>query len=532
MGEVVELARARWAAACAGTRDVISGGAALAPGRRGAVLLQAAEDVYEIFKPGGRLHPTYFLEHEGHLVVEAVFLAVIAYLTLHPRAPHRSRKQEMPLSEQEIDDLCEEWQPEPLHKPLPNSQALPEPPVISSAAGAWVVANGRRVLNMVSLNFLGVAGDPVVMEECAATVVKYGVGSCGPRGFYGTIDVHLELEARLAEFMGTEESIIYAYDLATIPSVLPAFANAKDLIVCDEGVSYPIQNGCHLSRAKVRYFKHNDVADLERVLLEVAAQDRRVRKPLNRRFIVVEGIYAQYGDLAPLAAIHALKCKYRYRLVVDESLALGVLGAHGRGACEHSGLAPGQVEIVAASMGNALASVGGFCAGEREIVDHQRLSGLGYCYSASLPPLLATAALGTLRTLQGAQAPKLLAALQRNARLLRDLLANIPGVSVWGGDADEASPIVHLQLAAAEGDAQAAEAVLQAAVDAALADSGVLLVVNRLSPLDRVRVKPSIRLAVTAAHSEADVRTAAAAVADALARVVPATPCPVSKQPS
>lgn len=111
---------------------------------------------------------------------------------------------------------------------------------------------------------------------------------------------------------------------------------------------------------------------------------------MNRRFIIVEGIYANTGDLAPLAAIKQLKEQYKYRLLVDESMSLGVLGATGRGATEHYGLSPEDSEIIGASLGNAVASIGGFCAGEREIVDHQRLSGLGYCFSASLPPYLAS----------------------------------------------------------------------------------------------------------------------------------------------
>ncbi len=110
---------------------------------------------------------------------------------------------------------------------------------------------------------------------CAATIDKYGVGACGPRGFYGTIDVHLDLEARLSQFLSTQGTILYSYDLATIPSVIPAFANRNDLIICDEAVNYSIQKGCNLSRAKVLYFKHNDMGDLERVLKGVVDEDKK-----------------------------------------------------------------------------------------------------------------------------------------------------------------------------------------------------------------------------------------------------------------
>ncbi|EIE21834.1 PLP-dependent transferase, partial [Coccomyxa subellipsoidea C-169] len=453
----------------------------------------------------------------GHLVFEVVLSVVIAYL-LFQRSYKPSAKQEKPLTEKEMDELCAEWQPEPLCGLLTEAQRSYEPPVISSSAGVYVVANGKKALNMVSFNFLGVAGDAKIKEDARNTINKYGVGSCGPRGFYGTIDVHLDLEERLARFMGTQESIIYAYDLATIPSVLPAFANTKDLIVCDEGVSYPIQNGCHLSRASIRRFAHNDMADLERVLKEIDAE-----KPLNRRFIVVEGIYLHSGDLAPLADIYRLKEKYKYRLVVDESLALGVLGEHGRGACEHWGLRPGDAEIVSASIGNALASVGGFCAGDREIVDHQRLSGLGYCFSASLPPFLATAAIGALDTLETA-APRLLPALAANARLLRSRLADTPGVDVVGMPRDAPSPVTHVRLTQQPEAPDQAEALLQRVVDSALKRGGVLFTVHRVSPLDRIRAAPSIRVVVTAVHTEKDVLKAVTALATAVKEV-----CKVSR---
>ncbi|KAK9918935.1 hypothetical protein WJX75_008173 [Coccomyxa subellipsoidea] len=485
-------------------------------------LLEAVRDFWDLLKPGGKLHPTYIIEHQGHLVFEVVLSVVIAYL-LFQRSYKPSAKQEKPLTEKEMDELCAEWQPEPLCGPLTEAQRKFEPPVISSAAGVYIMANGKKALNMVSFNFLGVAGNASIKEAAQATINKYGVGSCGPRGFYGTIDVHLDLEERLARFMGTQESIIYSYDLATIPSVLPAFANAKDLIVCDEGVSYPIQNGCHLSRASIRRFRHNDMADLERVLQEVDKEYRRLRKPLNRRFIVVEGIYMHSGDLAPLADIYRLKENYKYRLVVDESLALGVLGEHGRGACEHWGLRPGDAEIVSASIGNALASVGGFCAGDREIVDHQRLSGLGYCFSASLPPFLATAAIGALDTLETG-APQLLPALAANARLLRSRLADTPGVEVVGAARDAPSPVVHVRLAEQPEAPEAAEELLQQVVDAALKRGGVLFTVHRVSPLDRVRSAPSIRVVVTAVHTEKDVLKAVAALAAAVREV-----CKVSR---
>lgn len=275
-------------------------------------------------------------------------------------------------------------------------------------------------------------------------------------------DVHVQLEEALARHMGTDEAIIFSYDMLTVASTLPAFSKRGDLVVVDEGVSFAVQNGVSLSRSEVRWFKHNDVADLQRVLESVRVDYKATRKPLNRRFIVVEGVYSNYGvpplvlshlplhrvsicsqpclqglrsdcakpllthlcippgppilqpscnhpaiivqssgDIAPLKEIVALKNKYCYRLVVDESIAFGALpGPNGRGASDFLGVPPSEVDITTASLGTSLGSVGGFCAGEHQVIEHQRINASGYCFSASLPPYLSAAAIASLEIIQ------------------------------------------------------------------------------------------------------------------------------------
>ncbi|KAI3430742.1 hypothetical protein D9Q98_009154 [Chlorella vulgaris] len=511
------------------THSILAAGAVLAlsfldPARQAsphlAALHSAALDGWHLVAPGGAWHPTAFIEHKGHLVVEGFLLLAISYLLLQGTFRPGQLEQEA-LTPKEVDELCEEWEPEPLAPPLTDAQRAWREPIVSSEAGREVTVNGRKALNFASLNFLGIAGSPEVREACRATIHKYGVGSCGPRGFYGTIDVHLQLEERLARFMGTEEAILYSYDLSTLPSILPAFASKKDLILCDEGVNYAIQNGAHLSRAKVLFFKHNDMADLQRLLAAQEEADRQHRKPLNRRFIVVEGIYANSGDLAPLDQLMPLKEKYRYRLVVDESMALGVLGRRGRGAVEHFGYGAEQVEIVAGSIGNALGSIGGFCAGDREIVDHQRLSGLGYCFSASLPPFLATAGVCALDHLEQ-RGGELIPAVQRNARTFRELAAGIPQLQVVGGEAAAVSPVIHLALhpQPAPEEYDAGDAALQLVVEDCLSREGVMVALARYSKLERRRPPPSLRVAVTAEHTAADLRKAVAALKASCKRVL------------
>ncbi|GMH35333.1 hypothetical protein BSKO_03201 [Bryopsis sp. KO-2023] len=463
-------------------------------------------DLWSLVAPGGKLHPSGFLENRGHLVVECILVAVIVYLLRLPRS--KPSNADKPLTEKEIDELCQEWKPEPL---VPRSTPSKQKQiVISSATGPHLTVDGSDLLNMVSMDFLGLSMKDDIREICRSTIEKYGVGSCGPRGFYGTVDVHITLENELARFMQTEEAIIYSFDMASAASVLPAFANRRDLIVCDEAVHYPIQNGCNLSRARVLMFKHNDMDDLKRVLEMVDAEDKVQKKPLNRRFIVVEGIYHYLGDLAPLDKIYELKEKYKYRLMVDESLAFGVLGENGRGASEHFGLPPGAVEIITASMSTALASVGGFCVGDREIIDHQRLSGLGYCYSASLPPYLASAASGALAEISSEDASR--KKCRRNAELMRQQLADIKGLQLLGSEPDLISPVMHLDLKDPSSKYTADEKVdVMTNIIDGLREHSILATLTECTPLDWKKRGPLIRVVVTAAHKQSEIQQVASA---------------------
>lgn len=489
-----------------------------------AALHAAGVQAWALLRPGGAWHPAGFIEHHGHIVLEGCLLAVIAYLLVQSSAKPQRSKQVAPLTAREVEELCEEWEPEPLGGALTAVQRawVDSPLVVTSPPGRLTTVNGRPALDLASANYLGLAGHPEIAAAAAATIRRLGVGACGPRGFYGTLDVHLELEAALSRFMGSQEAILYSYDLATLPSIIPAFADRKDVVVLDEACSFAVRNGAALSRARVLTFKHNDVADLEAVLTRVGADHARARRPLNRRFVVVEGVYANTGEVAPLAAIANVKERHRWRLIVDESHALGVLGPGGRGAAEAAGLAPADVEIVGAALGNAAATVGGFCSGDREIVDHQRLSGLGYCFSASLPPYLAaagTAAIGIMEREGRERAGRL----RRHARRFREALAAgaVPGLVAVGGPESVESPLVHLRLA--DGDAAGdGEATLAALAADCLEREDVLVVTAKYgTALEGAhRPPPSLRICLSAAHEEGDVERAVAALAASAGRVL------------
>lgn len=156
--------------------------------------------------------------------------------------------------------------------------------------------------------------------------------------FFPSTDVHLELEKKIAEFMQTEASIVYSSGFATIASVIPAFSKVYDAVICDQGVTHAVQVGAMLARSKVFYFKHNDTKDLRRVLEEIKKDDAAKKKKVYRKFVIIEGLYNNYGDIAPLPDILKLKEEFHFHLIMDDSLGIGTLGANGRGTCEYWGV--------------------------------------------------------------------------------------------------------------------------------------------------------------------------------------------------
>lgn len=211
----------------------------------------------------------------------------------------------------------------------------------------------------------------------------------------------------------------------------------------DEACNEPIKTGLNLSRSTIQYFKHNDMTDLEAILQSIADDDIRLKRDATqqRRFIIAEGIYRNTGDICYLPNILALKNRFRYRLILDESLSFGTMGATGRGITEHFGVNVTEVEIMTIAMDTALGSVGGFCLGTREVVDHQRLSGAGYCFSASAPPFLSAAALKSLSLLKSD--PEILTLLRKNSHLLHKGLSNVKGMRLLSA---EVTPVMHLVL--------------------------------------------------------------------------------------
>lgn len=437
----------------------------------------------------------------------AVPLLCLALALAWRRVPGTARAAPLDLSTEEVDEICDAWRPAPLVSEQDQRGVVPRrEPVVTEQCGVRVTTDGVPSINFASFDFLHLHGDPDILRACEAAIMKYGVGSCGPRGFYGTADVHLALEDELAAFAGAEASIVYSYDAATASSILPAFVSAGDLLVCDEAASFVLQAGVRASRAHVYEFEHNNMADLARILRVVAEADRwRPWRALNRRFIVVEGLYANSGLICPLPEVVGLAKEHRFRVFLEESMSFGVLGASGRGACEHHGVDLRDVTITSASMSTTLATIGGFAHSDRRIASRQRLSSAGYCFSASLPQFNAVAGSAALCKMRAE--PERVHVLRQNAETLHGLLERMcmelgdehqDALCVLG---DPISPIQHLHLVWGA-DTRAEDARrLQRICDAVLAEAQCALVVADYSPLQRRAPRASIRLVASAGHT-------------------------------
>lgn len=298
------------------------------------------------------------------------------------------------------------------------------------------LSNGRTVTNLASYNFHNFLANETLKEKAVSTLRTYGVGPCGPPGFYGTQDVHMKTEADIAAHLGVPACIVYAQAFSTISSVIPAFSKRGDIIVADKGVNFAIRKGIQISRSTVRWFEHNDMEDLQKVLAKTVKE--QARKPLTRRFIITEGLFENFGDMADLPKLVRtficlryhwgyradkkllqieLKLKYKFRLILDETWSYGVLGRTGRGLSEHQNVDATEIDMIIGSLAGPLCAGGGFCAGSDEVVEHQRISAAAYTFSAALPAILSTTASETIGMLQ--ENPELLTNLRENIKSMR-----------------------------------------------------------------------------------------------------------------
>jgi len=249
---------------------------------------------------------------------------------------------------------------------------------LESPQDAEVVVNGKRVIMIGSNNYLGLTNHPRVKEAAIKAIEKFGSGCAGSRFLNGNLEIHEELEAKLARFFRKEAALVFATGYQTNLGTISALLGRNDVAILDQYDHASIIDGCRLSFGQVKKYRHNDMKDLERVL--ETTKDKG-------KLIIVDGIFSMEGDIADLPYIVRLAKAYGARVMVDDAHGIGVLGAGGRGTAEHFGVED-QVDLIMGTYSKSLAAIGGFVAGSKVAIDFIKHVGRSMIFSASLPPSL------------------------------------------------------------------------------------------------------------------------------------------------
>jgi 8-amino-7-oxononanoate synthase len=304
---------------------------------------------------------------------------------------------------------------------------------LESPAAPVVEMEGAERIMLGSNNYLGLTGDPRVIAGARDALERYGTGLTGSRLLNGTIDLHLELERELAEWMGTEEAIVFTTGHQANVGTLGTLLGPGDTVIADSADHASILDGALLSRAKLRPFRHRRLDKLEK-MLERAAEDG------GGVLVAVDGVFSMEGDVADLPRIVELCRAHGARLLVDEAHAAGVLGARGAGTCELLGVER-EVDLRMGTFSKALASCGGFIAGTHEVIEYLRISSRAFLFTAAAVPAAVGAALAALRIVRSDDGPALFARVLDNARYLRDGLRAL-GLEVVDDPSGITTPII------------------------------------------------------------------------------------------
>jgi len=258
---------------------------------------------------------------------------------------------------------------------------------IQEARGNRIKVKGRSMIMVGSNNYLGLIDHPKVMKAAKDAIDRYGVATCGSRFLTGTIDLHEELEVRLAKFMKKEAALTFSTGYQTNLGIISTIAGKGDAIIIDRMDHASIIDACRLSFATVYKFKHNDMADLERILSDLGEDVGKI--------IVVDGVFSMEGDLSDLASVVTLARKYGSRVMIDDAHGIGVMGRNGRGTAEHFGV-EADVDLVMGTFSKSFASLGGFVAGDAKVVAFIKHAARSLIFSAAATPAAVATVLATL----------------------------------------------------------------------------------------------------------------------------------------
>ncbi|KAM5341653.1 hypothetical protein ACJ41O_014684 [Fusarium nematophilum] len=470
--------------------------------------------------------------YQNDPVRSAIELVLLLFFIRYLMSPSYSTHKQnyVKLREDEIEELIDEWQPEPLvaeQTPFEVAEAERLPVLVGPTGPKTKLSNGRTVTNLASYNFYNFNANDQIKEKAIQVLRTYGVGPCGPPQFYGTQDVHMKTEADIAAYLGTEGCIVYAQAFSTISSVIPSFCKRGDVIIADRNVNYSIRKGLESSRSSIRWFEHNDMDDLERVMQAVVKEQAKAKK-LTRRFVVTEGLFELSGDSIDLPRLVELKEKHKFRVILDETWSFGVLGRTGRGITEAQNVDPQQVDMIIGSLAGPLCAGGGFCAGPKDVVEHQRITSSSYTFSAALPAMLAVTASETLNLLQSN--PDILTQCRENIKAMK---AQLDPRSDWVVSISAVeNPIMLLVLkpdvvAARKLELEDQERILLDCVEESLAN-GVMVTRTKTKPFSHTikpkdgawYAQPALRICITSALSKKDIEKAGVTIRHAITKVM------------
>jgi 8-amino-7-oxononanoate synthase len=308
---------------------------------------------------------------------------------------------------------------------------LPYFRLIESEAGPLMNVEGREVVMLGSNNYLGLTGDERVRQGARDALDRYGTGLTGSRFLNGTTPLHVELERELADWMRTDDVIVFTTGHQANVGSIGTILGPADTVICDSADHASILDGVRLSGAKLRPFRHNQMPKLERMLERATGDGGGV-------LVIVDGVFSMEGDLADLPHIAELCERYGARLMVDEAHAVGVLGERGAGASELLGVED-RVDLRMGTFSKSLASCGGFIAGSAEVIDYLRISSRPFIFTASAVPAAVGAALAALRVIR-TDGPELMERLLRNADHLRQGFRDLGLQVIEPGTLPDGSP--------------------------------------------------------------------------------------------
>lgn len=363
---------------------------------------------------------------------------------------------------------------------------------ISSSQDTEVDIDGKKVLMFGSNSYLGLTNHPKVKEAAKRAIDKYGTGCAGSRFLNGTLDLHLELERRLAEYVGKESALVFSTGFLANQGALSSLTGRNDYIILDELDHASIIDGSRLSFSKVIKYRHNNMEDLEAKLSALPQS--------SIRLIVVDGVFSMEGDIARLPEIVALADTYGASIMVDDAHGLGVIGVNGAGTASHFGLTD-KVDVIMGTFSKSFASLGGFIAGDRDVIEYLKHAARSLIFSASMTPAAAASVIATLDLIM--TEPEHIQRLWDNTNYARNLLKE---AGLDTGDVSE-TPVIPIYI-------RNEESVFR--ITRMLQDEGVFV-----NPVVPPAVQPDatlIRFSLMATHTFAQIETAVDKITEAFVR--------------